>query len=477
MWKNSTIRFFMGFTALLLLQGALLLSFFAHSTWKDSENAIYETLLRKSQLTAALTAQDLLLGETPDVSANKRKVFLFSPAKGALGVNHMSIDPGTAQEIFEGSAQESLVTKCLATDGRELYCGFAPIEKSRFYAVEALPRSSRINILVAQMKKLIPSFLGLLLLAGLAAWAVTYYLLAPLRSITLATKAFMKGQADLRALPYGRSDEIGQLAQSFREMVTELQAREKNLTKAGLKLAHQARLASIGQMGASIAHEVKNPLTSMMGYAKYLLNKTSDPELKEAAAVIQRESERCGQILTQMLRFSRNDANEFKLFSVKEVVESSKLLTAAELKNYRMSLSIDYIHEPIVLGNPLQIQQVILNLIVNAIQACSPLLAKKPEASQLKMTISEDEGRARIKLEDSGPGMNNEVQMRLFEPFFTTKERGSGTGLGLSVALEILHSHGGDLQFESKEGRGSVFWIDLPTISDASRATTGRKQS
>jgi len=242
-------------------------------------------------------------------------------------------------------------------------------------------------------------------------------------------------------------------------------------------LAHQARLASIGQMGASIAHEVKNPLTSMMGYAKYLLNRTSDPELKEAAEVIQRESERCGQILTQMLRFSRNDANEFKLFSVKEVVESSKLLTAAELKNARMNLSVDYISEPIVLGNPLQIQQVILNLIVNAIQACSPLLGTKPEASQLKLTVSEQEGRVRIRLEDFGPGMNSEVQMRLFEPFFTTKERGSGTGLGLSVALEILHSHGGDLQFESREGRGSIFWIDLPLSSDMSEAFTGRKNS
>ena len=465
MWKNSTIRFFLGLTALLVLQGAILLSFFAHYTWKDSENAIYEALLRKSQLTAALTTQDLLQGASLTTSSKNRGSFLVSPESQSLGQNTNSIAIQTLTENLKEPRREALVTKCLGSDGRELYCGFSPIERSNFYAVEAFPRSSRLKILAAQMKELIPTFLALLMIAGLAAWALTYYLLAPLRSITMATKAVVKGQADLTALPYNRSDEIGQLANSFREMIVELQRREKNLTKAGLKLAHQARLASIGQMGASIAHEVKNPLTSMMGYAKYLLQTVTQPELKEAAEIIQKESERCGQILTQMLRFSRNDTNEFKIFSLREVIESTKLLLAAELKNSRMSLEIEYLHDPIVYGNPQQIQQVVLNIIMNGIQACAPLVDKRPEAARLKLSIYEEGERARIKLEDFGPGMSSDVQLRLFEPFFTTKERGAGTGLGLSVALDILQAHLGDIQFESREGRGSTFWIDLPSKS------------
>lgn len=451
------------------------MSFFAHTTWKDTENAIYEALLRRSQLTAALTANDVLLGQTPEQSAAKRESFLFSPQGGALGSNFMNLDTSSVRESFVDPGSESFVTKCLNKSGVELYCGFAPIEKSSFYAIEALPRSSRIQILIAQMRKLIPTFLGLLALAGFAALLVTFYLLGPLRAITAATRAFSRGHTDLTALPLNRSDEIGQLARSFKDMVTELKNREKNLTKAGLKLAHQARLASIGQMGASVAHEVKNPLTSMMGYASYLASKISDPQLKEAAEIIQKESERCGQILTQMLRFSRNDSNDFKVFAINEVIESAKLLIMAELKSARMSLKVDYLSHPIVRGNPQQIQQVILNILMNAIQACRPLIDVKPQASELLLSVTEEGSRVNIKLIDSGPGMTSDIQMRLFEPFFTTKERGAGTGLGLSVALEILQTHGGDLRFESQEGVGSAFWIELPLHSDSSETSSQQR--
>jgi len=452
MFKRLNIKIFVGFSLLLLATIVLLSYFFGRLMLRETETYVLEAFSSRSQIEALEIARDLnSKNSIHDVLRTHEVEFLKSDGTGIGG--SINFPRGVLAALLPPSG--SVVSECTDSIGHDFYCAITYLPENHLWVLNSTPRSSVLQILASLKREIIDLAFGLLCLSLLLSYFLARWILLPLQRFAEASRKVSRGEYAAIELPTFRSDEIGDYARSFQKMVADLREREAHLAMSGLKLAHSARLASIGQMGASIAHEVKNPLTSMLGYAKILHARTSDRELKEAAEIILKETERCNQILQQMLRFARNDPQERRPYSLKEVVQSALLLINAEAKNRKIEMKVDALSDTVLVGSAQQVQQVLLNLLLNAIQASS-------EKSEVLVRCREDGKNVVLEIQDHGSGIPQEIQNRIFDPFFTTKGKREGTGLGLSVASEIVHDQGGKITFNSAEGRGTSFQVHLP---------------
>jgi signal transduction histidine kinase/CheY-like chemotaxis protein len=229
------------------------------------------------------------------------------------------------------------------------------------------------------------------------------------------------------------------------------------------KLLQTDKLAELGQMVTGIAHELSNPLTSILGYAqRLLLRRDSAGDCHEARQIFQ-EAERASTILRQLLLSARESRPERRRVALNQVVSRS-------LELQRFTLDADNVHVqldlepvlPFVQGDPGQLQQVLMNLIGNARQA----IEEQGKGGTIRVkTMRISEKRVLLEVSDDGPGIPQAIQARIFDPFFTTKPAGVGTGLGLSIVLGIVREHGGRLHVTSNPGQGTIFSIELPAMT------------
>ncbi|MGA9882756.1 MAG: ATP-binding protein [Candidatus Acidiferrales bacterium] len=235
------------------------------------------------------------------------------------------------------------------------------------------------------------------------------------------------------------------------------------------KMLQTEKMAALGQLVSGIAHELNNPLTAIMGYAQLLLGKGLMPaQLSEAEKVYQ-EAERARRIVKNLLYFARETRPERTRIDLNEIIERTLALRSYELRVEDIAVECDLAPRiPSTIADPYQLQQVILNLLVNAEQA---LLESRGRGHVWIRTRHVIEGigaavRDHILLEvaDDGPGIAPEIASRIFDPFFTSKPTGVGTGLGLSIVYGIVHQHGGEVAFENRAGSGARFVVDLPVI-------------
>ena len=221
------------------------------------------------------------------------------------------------------------------------------------------------------------------------------------------------------------------------------------------------KLAALGELASGVAHELSNPLTSIVGYAQRLLVRHDGLKQREEIRRIFTEAERASSILRRMLLTARETPPERSLISINELVRRTVELQRFALAAQGISIELDL--DPLVsaiYGDAGQLQQVLLNLLGNARQA---LERYKANGRILVRTARIDaEKRARIEISDNGPGIAEEILSRVFDPFFTTKPAGAGTGLGLAIVLGIVREHGGEVHVESSPGNGATFMIDLP---------------
>jgi signal transduction histidine kinase len=255
-------------------------------------------------------------------------------------------------------------------------------------------------------------------------------------------------------VPEDRKDELAELATAFSKMRFEIQDRERRLARTGVKLAHSARLASIGQLGASIAHEIKNPLTIIKGHARILKDQLADNPLSESARMIWEQSDRCNHILNQMLRFSRNDNEEIKPVQMTELLQSTLLLLKAEAQKKDSKIELKILDDDLISARPQQTQQVFINLILNSIQAI-------PQGGKIQIQSQKNHEFMFVDVKDSGPGISFRNQSHLFQPFFTTKPKSEGTGLGLSIAQSLLEDQGGGLELIESRPGCTIFRVSL----------------
>src|SRR5688572_1712332 len=228
------------------------------------------------------------------------------------------------------------------------------------------------------------------------------------------------------------------------------------------QLLQAEKMAALGQTISGVAHELNNPLATIHSWAERLSDKeTLDPSLRRGLDTILSESQRAARIVRNLLTFARKRQTTRAMVDVNQVVRETLALRAYEQHVSNIAI-IDALAAglPQVFADGHQVQQVLLNLIINAEQA----MLSSHGRGVLVVRTWHDPTQESVVLEinDDGPGIPQELQPKIFDPFFTTKEVGQGTGLGLTVAYAIVQEHGGRIRLESRAGRGASFYVELP---------------
>jgi C4-dicarboxylate-specific signal transduction histidine kinase len=322
---------------------------------------------------------------------------------------------------------------------------------------------------------------ALLASLGLAA-AMAAMVTAPLSRIAQAIGAVERGELAQR-VPDSRLEELNLLSRAFNGMALRLQAsfdslkaevqmrklRERELQesedmarKARDELAHAARLATMGELAASIAHEVNQPLAGVVTNASACLRWLARdvPDLDEARAAVERivrDGKRASDVVARVRAMARKGATEREPLDINETVRGVVLVTEGELRKQRVRLSADYADDlPAVTGDRVQLQQVVLNLMLNGIEAMAGV-ADRPR--ELVIRTARDGEGVRVSVRDAGTGIAPEAMACMFDAFYTTKP--AGLGMGLSISRSIVEDHGGRLWAEAGDTHGTTFHFTL----------------
>lgn len=242
------------------------------------------------------------------------------------------------------------------------------------------------------------------------------------------------------------------------------------------QLHHADKLASIGLLVSGVAHELNNPLTGTIAYSELLDMNVTDENIRQDVRKIRESAERCRKIVDNLLTFSRQQAPTKSLESVNDIIDRVIELRSYWLRKNKIDVVREYDSVSTVFADRQQIQQVILNLLLNAEQAIESS-GQAHGGVTFTTRYDRDGHRVIITVADNGAGIPPVVLSRIFDPFFTTKPVGIGTGLGLSLAHGIIAEHEGTIRVENRDGGGALFTIDLPTGAGARAGVSDIKES
>ncbi|WP_239026908.1 sensor histidine kinase [Geomonas oryzisoli] len=318
-----------------------------------------------------------------------------------------------------------------------------------------------------------------LLLITLTSLSLTYFtqklVNRPVRELLEHTQMLARGELDGLVHSFA-NDELGELADSFNTMTLNLkkarqelegwgrdleqivQQRTQEITRMQAQLIRSEKLASLGELVAGIAHEINNPLTGILVFASLIQsNPKLDPALKSDIETVLRETKRCAGIVKGLLEFARCAPPQKAPCSLNDISDAALELVRHQILFQDVTIARNYTGRiPPLLLDPNQIEQVLVNMLVNAGHAL------RGEGMVMVVTgIDPVQGQAFIKISDNGCGISEANLHRIFDPFFTTKSN-KGTGLGLSVSYGIIQEHGGRIEVQSEEGVGTSFTIFLP---------------
>jgi two-component system NtrC family sensor kinase len=305
----------------------------------------------------------------------------------------------------------------------------------------------------------------------------------PVKKLIKGTREISSGNLDY-IIPETGKDEMGMLGRSFNEMTTDIKKAKEEITTWSNQLEDRVKektealektqernlqiekMASLGQLSATVAHELNNPMAGILTYSKLIQKKINKGPLSEEEKdlvlkhlkMIESESARSGEIIKNMLLFSRQESIEMKPHQVDEIVESSLDLISHHLKLHNIELKKEFQPDlPPVNVDENQIKQALLALYVNAVEAMDDegILTVKTSWMRAKQQVI-------IIIEDTGKGIPETVKSQVFEPFFTTKNEVKGVGLGLAAVYAIIQKHSADISFESEVNKGTTFKIVFP---------------
>lgn len=304
-----------------------------------------------------------------------------------------------------------------------------------------------------------------IVVAGVMVWFLIRRVTQPL--LVLRDHAEAVGRGDFtRRITRFSDDECGAVAVAFNDMTENLQASRADLEKAvgtlkttQAQLIQSEKLSAVGQFVAGVAHELNNPLTSVIGFSELLEATNTDPKQREHLKHIVRNAIRCHKIVHSLLGFSRQHEPERKLVKLDEVAEAVLEIVAYDMRVNNVALVREYAADlPPLLGDSHQLQQVVLNIVSNARQA----LETFRRDGQITLRTGSTDDKVWIRIIDNGPGISAENLKKIFDPFFTTKPQGKGTGLGLSLSYGIVQEHRGSIRAESQPGVGTEFILEFP---------------
>ena len=245
------------------------------------------------------------------------------------------------------------------------------------------------------------------------------------------------------------------------EKLKSLRSKDERIKGFEAELVRANKLSALGELASSIAHEIKNPLISIQGFAKRIA-KTKDPDkIENYARLIDKEAERLTNVLVKLLDFSRMDEPKKEGVEVGEIVDDTVLFMEHHLTRFKnVGVSVEKDEKPgHVEVDKIHIQQVLVNLINNAAQAM-------PRGGTVRIRSGVKNGYGYIAIADEGEGIDPEIIDKIFEPFYTTKPKGEGTGLGLSLSKRLIEANNGKIEVTTHKGEGSTFTLFLPLIEE-----------
>lgn len=318
-------------------------------------------------------------------------------------------------------------------------------------------REDSLRYTLTKMRNItVPIIIFVIFLGIIASFFMSRLITKPLNKFVEFTKVLGRGEFG-RRVEVQSKDEIGDLAHSFNRLSMELKAAKEKMEEAYTytHLLQAEKLSSIGQISAGLAHELKNPVTTL----KMLFQAFKEqPDMtKEDAEIINDEIAKIDNILKRFFGFVRQKNFDLSEININNLIDRVLSLSTFDLQSHGIVVHKDMIETlPTVKADRSLLEQVFLNLIINSIEAM-------PDGGEIRISGKTDDNFVEVMFWDKGSGIPSKVKERVFDPFFTTKE--NGTGLGLSIAYNIVKAHGGKLFFNSNEGVGTVFTVRLPKTS------------
>lgn len=368
-------------------------------------------------------------------------------------------------------------------------CHAQPSEKSILGVLDVKMSLARVDRAVHENVVRMASFAAaaMVLIGAVAGGFLWFFIRRPVRTLIDGMQVVAAGNLEHRVQVSG-NDELGQLAREFNGMTGELDRARREITDwsrmlehrvqektADLERAHRRvlnaqKMASIGTLASSVAHELNNPMAGILTYSKLLLKRVDrlglDPSeadrWRQELQLIADESQRCGTIVQNLLTFSRQRGVSIQVARMSEILHRCEMLMSHHAVSNNVAIETSCDEDDVLECDPGQIQQVLVTLMSNSIEAMAGMggsaglgrlsvAVRRPGPDVLKVIVV-----------DSGPGMDDDVKSRIFEPFFTTKMDGKGVGLGLSIAYGIIEHHHGSIEVETAPGAGARFVITLP---------------
>ena len=443
------------------------------------------------------------IAQAPDVDGiriyDKEGMILFSAEEAEIGqrvdmqaeacvICHESAEPlqsastDVRTRVFRNADGERILglinpirnsTECSGADCHvspesQTILGVLDVKLSMAHSDESL-RATQREVMVAT--------LVMALLIATASVLFIYRLVrVPVGHLISGTRRIARGDLDTR-IEVKTENQLGQLASAFNKMTGDLRLARQEITERSqrleqsigdLKRAQQQivqmeKLSSLGKMAATVAHELNNPLSGILTYAKLtsreLIEVNADQEFDELLGyltLIQKESSRCGDVVRNLLLFSRTSGYELAEHSARMIIERALMLVQHHLKMTEIQLVTDLGDEDDTLTcDENQVEQALVALFVNAVEAM-------PDGGTLTVSCKSMAEEVCIEVADTGYGIPDEVRPQIFEPFFSTKEALDGVGLGLAVVYGIVQRHEGTIEVDSNEDGGTIFRVRLP---------------
>jgi two-component system NtrC family sensor kinase len=402
----------------------------------------------------------------------------------SYGVKDTSLKPGEKKTFGERTLSHHKCPITVDVHGQPVELGIVHVQYTldRYY-----------ELFFAQMKVLLYAgiiFLGVILVIFLL--IINGMIILPLLKIERGAKII--GAGDLtHEIPFKGKDELGQLARVFNDMTRqlkmskdeieawnrtledkvaertgELKQAHEELQQTQYQLVNSSKMATVGMLGAGVAHELNNPITCMIGYAHIMLTKLEKgtvsleniAEFMKYIATIKKESERCGRIVSNLLQFSKKQKMEFARIDLAKVIENTLVVMEYQIRKWNIKIQANIeMGEFTIAGNADKLQQVFINLMANAHHAM-------PEGGTIMFGLGREErgGKACVaaSVHDTGCGIPKENLGKLFDSFFSSEKDMNNLGLGLSITKQIVDDHHGEILVASEVGQGTTFTIILP---------------
>lgn len=400
-----------------------------------------------------------------EISDNKRRdgIYLYNRDSSKRFANQRHTDYRFTNEISRQDWRKIRQSRKQGTlmlhDGRMLFYRILrpyPARPDTAWVLLIQANHDTVFAPIENVRKSIWLLLALLLVVSLpvSVWAA-WNLAKPVNALAQVITAYADGNPSVR-YEDDRRDEIGHAGKAFNYLANSMQKAESDRDKAEASARQSERLASVGQLAAGIGHEINNPLMNIMSLAALIEDAVKDNEQALSdIKLLQTEGRRCARIVQGILSFARESEVRYEEFDISRLIEDTLNLLRYRIDNAEITMVTELEPNLRIVGDANQLQQVLVNVILNAVQA-----------SQVNGTIHiksyKDIDYVAVDITDTGNGIDQQNLAKVFDPFFTTKSEGEGTGLGLSVSYGIVKHHGGTIHLENNAGKGLRVVILLP---------------